>query len=372
MSELKNLSRLLATHGWKMQTHPNDRIVVFESPKTDGDFLSVVLPRDDSFSDTDRRVSEALGTVAEYFNTTTSRLAARLHNWDRDVLRTRLFDKYGKAETKTIPLKLASLVIDDLRVFLGYAAYSQQEPKRFFQRAGIAASDFTSHCNFGHTFDGSFGLTIECPLPAVVQLAIAEEYKEVPFERLVIQRIAHGYETLKAAAKTNDPSPLLEDYKFGMNANMLRALTTIYERLDTLGVEYRVDWSPELSAPKPLAEAEPVRFDQATYEIALYAARQLEVEEVPPETVVVSHVVSLKSEMPLEDGVQDQFEQVVTLDWEKEGGVWVRIRVALPRAEYRKACDAHKNGRKIVIQGTPIKRAKFWELTAPSEVTFAL
>ena len=371
MSELKNLYRYLARAGWSEQPQPNERVAILNSPKgQDGDFVSITLPRSDGFADSRRRLDEAISNVARYLVTPTDLLLRRLQSWDRDILRTRLFDRL--ADTNAIPLRLASLVIDDLRSFVGYAAYAQQVPRPFFPKSGAVSAEFTEHCYFGHTFQGSFGLTIECPLPQVGQMAIAEEFKDPPFERLVMQRIAHGYQSLVKAATADDPSVLIHDYETGMNANMLRALTQVYERLDKLSVEYSVEWSPELAPPASLSHSIAVRFDGRAYELANYAAAQLEAEESPPETVVLSHVVSLKSEMPLEDGIQDQFEHVITLDWEKERGVLVRIRVALPRDEYRKACDAHKTGKKIVVKGVPVKHGKTWALERPSAVTFAI
>lgn len=372
MSELTNIFRLLKVSGWNAVKPPNDRILIFESPHdADGDFASVVLPKNDSFADTPQRVNAALSTLAEYFKTPIENLATRLAIWDRDILRSRLFHR--ERHIDNIPLKLASLIIDDLRVFVGYAAYTQESPQRFFQKAGATAADFTAHCSFGHTFRGSFGLSIECPLPKVDQLTITEELKDPPFERLVMQRIARGYQALQNATASNDPSILVKSYEEGMNANMLHVLTDVYERLDTLSIEYSLEWSPELAPPADLKNSSATfRFDGNTYEIAKSAARSLEAEDAPQETVIVSHVVSLKSEMPLDDGEQDAFDHVITLDWQKEKYVLIRIRVALPREEYRKACDAHKTGRKIAVTGTPVKHGKFWVLTKPSEVTFVV
>jgi hypothetical protein len=369
MSELKNLYRFLARSGWVEERQSNERVVALNSPVSeDGDFVTVLLPQSEEFADSGRRLNEALSSVAAYLKMSSAILSRRLKAWDRDILRTRLFDRL--VDTNAIPLRLASLVIDDLRSFVGYAAYAQQAPRPFFPRSGAVSAEFTEHCYFGHTFHGSFGLTIECPLPMVGQMAIAEEFKDPPFQRLVMQRIAHGYLQIQRAAKADDPTLLIHDYESGMNANMLRSLTQVYERLDRLSVEYAIEWAPELTPRKDLIQGIAVRFDGRAHEVASYAAAQLEAEDAPAETVVVSHVVSLKSEMPLDDGVQDQFDHVITLDWEKEAGIPVRIRVALPREEYRKACDAHKNGRKIQVTGVPVKRGKFWTLEKPSEVTF--
>lgn len=368
---IQNLLRFLRLKNWTIAEHPNPRILVADSPKTEnGDYASVVLPRDLSFVDAPKRIDEAITLLAGYFSTSVEELAGRIEAWDKDVLRTRLFHRTIQAEA--IPLGLATLVMDDLRAFLGYAAYAQQGPKRSFPKAGGVAADFTAQCLFGHTFRGSFGLRIECPLPSVAQLAFSEQLVDPPFERLVMQRAAHGCDTIRVAVEKNDPNLLVSDFEQGLNANMLRALTDVYEHLDQLSIEYSFDWSPELTLPAALVAGKPLTFDSRAYEVAKFAADELEKEPDEAKTVIVSYVISLKSEMPLGDGVQDEFEHVITLDWEKERGVFIRLRVALPTGEYRKACDAHKMGKKIQVTGVPKKEGKFWVLTQPSEILFTV
>ena len=35
----------------------------------------------------------------------------------------------------------------------GYAAYTQKDPKPFFEKAGPASKGFAKTCQFGHTFE---------------------------------------------------------------------------------------------------------------------------------------------------------------------------------------------------------------------------
>lgn len=46
-------------------------------------------------------------------------------------------------------------------------------------------------------------------------------------------------------------------------------------------------------------------------------------------------------------------------------GVERTLRVVLNPAEYRTACDAHRDGRKVAVTGRLEKDAKFWVLMAP-------
>lgn len=42
----------------------------------------------------------------------------------------------------------------------------------------------------------------------------------------------------------------------------------------------------------------------------------------------------------------------------------MRVRLSLDPADYRKACDAHKDGRPVSVKGTLEKIGKFWTLMA--------
>ncbi len=365
-----NFQRFLRKMGWQVAQSPNERIVYLESPKAvDGDFSSVILPADMRLADAQLRLHQALDVVADHLHRSRRQVAEQIEKWSVDVINSRFFSRSEQIDS--IPLSLATLVIDDLRTFVGYAAYGQLNPAKFYAKAGKAAAEFAKDCRFGHTFEGSFGLTIECPLSNVAQLSIDESLVDPPFERLVMQRIASGYRDLQTAILTDDPSPILEGYQLGMNANMMRALNDIYENLGTLQVEYYLDWSPEITPPADLLSLPPVKFDGRAHELVRYAADSLEKEEDEQTTTIVSYVVSLKSEMPLSDGIQDEFEHVITLDWERERNGFARIRVVLPAGEYKKACDAHKNGKKIQVSGIPRKEGKFWILTRPSEIMFS-
>ena len=367
----KNFQRFLVKQGWTVVKQPNERLILFDSAKdADGDWFSVALPQVMTLADAPQRIADALSVVAESMKIPRKVLARSLERWDLDLINTRLNSR--SEPVGSIPLPLANLIIDDLRSFVGYAAYSQVAPAKFFPRAGKAATDYAATCRFGHTFEGSFGMTIECPLTNVNQLTLHGDFVEPPFERLVTQRIATGFLQFHQAIRDQDPMPLLEGYQTGMNANMLRSLADIFQSLGTLEIEYGISWSPEITPPDALREIPTLKFNGLAYELAHSVAIELEREDEEETTTVSSYVVSLKSEMPLSDGVQDEFEHVITLDWEREGGAYVRIRVVLPAGEYKKACDAHKEGRKILVCGIPKKEGKFWFLTRPSDLKYVV
>jgi hypothetical protein len=362
------MMRYLTHKGWKNHEHKNPNIFYLESPiAEDGSYYSVVLPRSRDYSDFSARAFSALEQISLFEKKNIESVYDRMIRWNIDTFKTRIFKRDSGIDS--IPLKLASDIVDSLKGLIGASAYSEVEPLKYFSKLGGAAKDFAEHCHFGHTYRGSFGLAIECPIPGIDQLAFDSNLQEKPFERKVLERLALGYSSLESAISSDSADPLLESYERGFNANMLESLVTIYEKLDMLSVDYEFEWTPEL-APESGVIERPFRFDGRAHELAKFAANELSRELPCESTTVKSYIVSLKSEMPPTEEIQEKFEHIVTLKWEKERGVFVSVRVPLPPEEYRKACDAHKTGRKIIVVGIPEKQGKFWILTNPSEVTF--
>ena len=163
---LNNLRRYLLSRGWTKVEHPNTRIELLQTqPDNTGDYASVSIPSSPELRDATGLINEAVRLVAGYENSPLQQIIDRVQRWDRDILRTRLLKMLGHEET--LPLEIA--------------AHSNPQP--FFDKAGAVSAEFAKHCLFGHTFHGSFGLTIECPLAVVAVLPMDGNEPPVPMER---------------------------------------------------------------------------------------------------------------------------------------------------------------------------------------------
>jgi hypothetical protein len=251
---------------------------------------------------------------------------------------------------------------------MGYAAYTKFNPQPFFDKAGSVSSEFTKSCRFAHTFRGSFGLTVECPVKATPVLPIEGIEPVVPFERKVFERVASGLDALRQAVEKQTVDSMVAGYQKGFSANMCRALAEVYERANGRRIEYDISWSPELASPVEQGWR-PFVFEGRAYEFARAAAGELERVEKYPDSVVQGHVVALRSDTPPGLDQQEEFEHLITMFWEREKDQPVRIRVPLSPPQYMQACDAHKEGRAIKIYGIPEKAGKFWTLTRPHDFT---
>ena len=362
---LSNLRLYLTTHGWLKKDHPNKRIEILETfPDSAGDYFSVAIPASAEFRDAGQLIEEAVESIADYEKSPLQKIIDHILRWDRDILRTKFFKVLGSEST--LPLGIAADAVSGLKEFLGYAAYTHAHPRPFFDKAGSISNEFARHCLFGHTFQGSFGLTIECPLAASASLSLEGVETFVPTERQVFERVANGFSTLRESIEKDSIDPMLGGYLNGFSANMCRKLADIYEDADGRRIEYDISWSPQYYT-KCARLWKPILFEGRAYDVSRIAASELEKAESFPDSVIEGRVVVLRSEMPPGLDEQAEFEHIITMPWEREKGQIVKIRVPLSPQEYILACDAHKEGKPIKVLGIPEKSGKFWLLTKPHD-----
>jgi hypothetical protein len=341
--------------------HANNRIEVFQNPADGkGESVSLVMPRSMEFRDAGALMNEAVRLLAVHEDTPAVKVVDRVLRWDRDILRSRLFKLIGTEDS--LPLGIAADTILCLKEFLGYAAYTHSNPRPFFDKAGAISGAFADQCRFAHTFRGSFGMSIECPFSVEAVLPMDGNDPIIPLERQIFERVAKGLRTLQESIARDSVDPLLAGYLTGLNANMCRKLSEIFEKSGGRRIEYDISWSPQIESSYQ-EQWKPIVFDGKAYEFARIAATELEKSETFPDSVVEGRIVVLKSEMPPGLDEQAEFEHIITMFWEREKGQVVHIRVALSPDQYRAACDAHKDGRRIRVQGIPEKAGKFWSLT---------
>jgi len=319
------------------------------------------LPASESVLDAANRSVDALQILAEFEGKAFGEMVQRIRCWDKDVLRARILER--TEPLSSLPLDAAAEAIFRLKQLMGYVAYTEEDPKPHFEKAGAISNEFSKACRFGHTFEGSFGFSIECPLPSLnPPLPLEGNPLEVPFERQVMERIAVGLSDLRTATEADDIEPIVQNYHLGFNANVCQTLAEIYEEIGGRRIEYDFVWCAEISTVVA-ANWKPFIFQGRAHEILKEAARVLEKTEVHPDTRIHGRIVQLKSDFPPGKGEQGEFEHIITVVWEREKAQSLKVRVPLNPEEYRNACDAHKDGKRIQINGVPEKQGKFWVLT---------
>jgi len=350
----------LQRKGWRALDYPNSNLLVFGAPQDDD--LSLVLPSRRGFSDYPAKLRDSILLLSAFYDQDSQTIIHNIAHWNRDVVQIRLDSQGGE---QLLPLDYATLIISKYRDFVAYAAATEAEPRKFFAKLTGAGREFAKICMFGHTFVGSFGITIECPLDLTPQLPLPGIPPPRPFHRAVTERIATGYSNTAMAVEKDDPDIIVRNHNVGFSGNMCELLADIYELSEGRSVSHRMIWAPELSPPQHLLITEqPIGLDERAYRVLKAASDALQTVEEPDEDkIILGRITKLRSDVPPVHS--EEFEvatRTIVVLWEIEKQQPLRIHIALPLEQYRLACDAHKNGRKVKFLGKPRKTGKFWYL----------
>ena len=106
-------------------------------------------------------------------------------------------------------------------------------------------------------------------------------------------------------------------------------------------------------------------FTQADFPIIEEAGRLLRERAVPKRERFVGKVIGLQSEVP---SLFDDLIGKIILRTQIRGDT-VRVKVVLNRDDYRKACDAHRDERRVAVSGIIHHDAKVrvYELSQPQD-----
>lgn len=358
------LASFLKRKGWRQKDYHNDKFMLFTGNSLYiSEAVNIVLPARNDYVDYVARLGDAIRTLSQHFRLDQSEVIRQIIQWDRDIIRIPIGSK--NQNDQLLPLNLATETITKYRDFIAFAAFTETNPRRFYSKIGKSGRDFADNCRFGHTFVGSFGITIECPLPLDSdQIPLPEIPQIKPFPRAVMERIATGYLDLNTAVAKEDPGIIVKNHRSGFSGNMCEILSDIYEMMDGRKLKQVITWASELP-PQDRLRSISTELTRTSYEILSSASAELQTVDEPEEDKeVTGRITQLRSQVPpLETREFAKATRTIVVSWEMETGTVLNIHIELPLNTYREACDAHKNGRFIKVIGKPLKHGKFWYLT---------
>lgn len=365
LSMLKQLKvndfvQYVSHNGWSLIDHPNIRWRVYEKHLEDHESIQLVLPLHDDFSDAAMKMGEAISVLAIIENLSEQEVFTKIRKVRRDVLKARVI---GVGEfVDSLSLTIAASNVWNLKNLIVYAASSERDPRPYFVRPLTAAVQHASACQFGHTFQGSFGFTIESPLEVPRQMSFEDMDAPPPFERRVVERILRGLVLTQRAVAEEDVSVLTEAYKRAFNANMCQSLVNLSKE-KMMEVEFSVVWSPVWEPPEDLQNVDSVKLTYSSYIYLERAALDLQSVEPRKETILGKIILLRTRSDPRE---QDDKPRTVEIPWHDEEGRAITVRMSLEPDDYLKAVEAHKSNSSVTVTGMLERIGTRWRLEEPT------
>jgi hypothetical protein len=367
----ENVIPYLSFTGWK-QVPARNQWYVFQGGRDANDEpLEIVLPRNPEARDLRFYLENAVGLLAALKDEPEEEIIRRIVFFDRDVLSVRNLET---GEYNSITLKLAARQVYDLRNLVNFSACSEYEPKPYFLQGQLSiARQMIEHYRFGHTFEGSFGFTIESQIVRMpsehYQLNLFSESPPaltMPVERRVMERIIRGLEVTHQATRRQEPQLLIREYASGFNSNMCSAIVKMSQGKKS-PLEYSILWSVKLNPAEDIERIAPIRLSETSYDYLEYAAEEL--KKLEPEFVtVIGKVVGLSSrENPLESSTNIKRSVVVRGRYRSDMKP-IDVIIELGRDDYIVANDAHLSWKTVEVSGILSRSGNAWRLTEVSNL----
>jgi hypothetical protein len=198
----------------------NVDVFVLSEPGLDD--VELIVPRDTSGSDFERRLQGVIVTLSQVEDKDPEQIIELVRSIGYDIVRSRIPDALVMDDS--IYLESAKNYINGMKELLAATATTELRPLPFFGRQAKEGLEYSEKCRFGHTYRGSFGFTIESPISAEKTEALLNIEPSAPFERRVIQRLATGIQHVCQAVDTEDVAPIVMDSTMG---SALMAVTAL-------------------------------------------------------------------------------------------------------------------------------------------------
>lgn len=358
----------LSSHGWKRDDSASTaQGNVYRFPSQQD--AEAWIPGRRDLADYLERMADIVQVLSAVEQRNVWQILADLSSPPADVLRLQV--SAPDATLGTLPLDEGIRLIEGARSLLLASACSARQPAAFFPRQAYReAVDFLQSCQLGQTERGSFVAKIVAPVPPQInrQSTLFEQddaafIASEPFARQSTVRLMTGLRHIRGAIDSGNYDQILSGVDVGVSANLCEAIASIQPEGDQSQLKIRMSWSP--SRPTlPAAIESTVGFSQTAFEIVKEAGRKLREDTSVARKRIEGRVINLKADPSL----LDDFEGTVVLRAEI-GGRPTRVQVLLSAADYKKACDAHRDGLTVAVAGLLQREAKLYHLLQPQNFT---
>lgn len=365
--KLADLSEYLQLQGWTKGAFDASEAEYHGPKDDDGTPITIVLPTSERPRDWQRRALVAVNALSVILARAPQEIVAEICSMSRDIVRVSVGGP--KTSDATLALGDAIQLLISHWTLISFAACSEDDPQPYFEKARAIGKQQADRCHMGHTFRGSFGLTIESPLlppkgaqPSVPGLP--------PFERRTMTRIARGLTDLGTSVSNQDLSPMLTSYTHGLNGNMCDELFTLGMRLEGHSLHYAFGWSPRFAVGPEIVDNTTLHLTERTLSYLEAASKRLRTGTDRPTITLIGKVTRLQSQVSPTISDSDE-ERTITVLGSTGRGPKLQVKVNLSANDYRFACDAHRDGREVSVNGTLEKEGKFWKIRGASNFTIA-
>ncbi len=355
----------LLSRGWVADRQGSPRLgTLFRHPSIPD--AEALLPLDRDLGDYILRMADIVLVVSAVENRSVWEVLNDLSGPPSDVLRLRV--AASESSLGNLPLEEGIKLFRGGRDILWAAAHGTLRPQALHPQHDLRpVEEFLGECRLGQTERGSFVATILAPVPPQVQRLLNLQHEEgeeetEPFARRVTIRLMSSLDFIRQSILAGEEERILDGVSRGVSANLCDALVMMKPPGDQSQLDIQMDWARTRPIPGA-AVAKRVSFGKESFQAIEEVGRQLRKRAKAQPERLTGKIVELRTAFR---SLLDDVAGRVVLKTELKGNMaWVKV--ALGQDDYRRACDAHRDGRRVAVTGIIDyeARAKHFELSDP-------
>jgi hypothetical protein len=364
----EDLQLYVQSRGWTLDEGASSALATVYRLPSEPD-AEILVPKSRDIGDYVLRMADAAMMLAAVEQRSVWEVMSDLAAPPADMLRLRI--QSPETASGTVGMQDGLHLIQGGRDLLLAAACSALQPQAYFPRQSIApAVELLRGCRLAIAESGCFAARIITPVPPALSSNPVSDYgeedipAEEPYERRVTLHLMAALKAIESAITEGHPEKILQDVSRGVSANLCEALATMTPANPQASLEVSMSWSR--ARPRvPQRIPGRVAFSQGQFILIREAGRRLREGHEPRRERIAGPIISLEAKPPQH---LSPFEGRVVVRADVDGRA-NRVRFVLARADYARACDAHRDGQRISIAGILRwdAQARMFELLQPGD-----
>jgi hypothetical protein len=358
---LDDITRYLIRKGFKFDGFDKRGLNSIFIQKINNQNIALRIPTKEEYSDFIEKTDIIIIALSEIFSIEPQIIYSEIIHSIKDIMRMRVINP--GIYSHSLPLDYASKEIVALKDLFLYGACSEVIELPYFEKPLSEGLNYIQTCQFGHTFEGSFGFTINVPIIKKDQLFLISEVEDSPYERKVSERIMRGLITLKKSVDDDSSDLLVNSFESAFNARMCDSIIAMTLE-DTKQIEISAEWSSEYKPDQSVITDNKIIIGEPEYHILQDASARLKQVE-PYDQIIIGNVITLHSKN--DPNLDDNFLRTIIMRHQVNDRS-IDVKIYLSKDDYLKAYNAHGSGKKIKVTGKMFRTGSTWKMNEVSNV----
>lgn len=366
----RNVAEYLATQEWAcLADKPFGQLWALPDQPTNGQISSILLPKDPSSPDYERRIAESLALLTNILGVTASELAEAVSTVHADLFFVRVDQSM---QDGTIPLRQATQLLENIDQMIKSAALAAYSPVHSGRgkMPGLVNDFLNEDVRMGHTKRGSFIITVAARHDDLLwksarrpkeEPAAADTRPEIEttYTRRVMTTLSTALDaTRRHVDKGSDFIGLDEAVDAGVRLPLVEALSDMGATKGLRHLDMSFNWSQSQPLPSAGVPSE-IYFNPDSLAELDDVSTRLRREIVPQDETIVGPVTELRRGEQFDPNTESG-EVVLRADVD---GRLRNVRVELSGRDYDWAIHAHRERLPFTVSGTLGKKGRSWTLT---------